>query len=100
MNYGQAIAALQTGRSIANSEWERQGMSLLMQEPTGMVTEPFIVQRRANGICQVYSPTQADILGTNWTDAGEGKMPAVQAITQTSAQHQQEHQQEHAGARS
>lgn len=87
MNYGQALAALQNGRSIANADWDRPGMALSMQERTGMVTEPFIVQTLANGICRIYTPTQADIFGANWAVVGEGKQAATQPLTQNQPEH-------------
>jgi hypothetical protein len=87
MNFGQALAALANGRSISNTEWERPGMFLAMQQPTGNITEPFIAQHLANGVCRVYNPTQGDILSTTWTLVGE-KQPASLGVT--------EH--EHAGA--
>jgi hypothetical protein len=89
MNHAQALAALLNGRSIANLDWERPGMFLTMEQPTGNITEPFIAQHLANGVCRIYTPTQGDILGTNWNVVGE-KQPAAQGITQA----------EHVGSRS
>ena len=97
MNFGQALAAMHNGRSISNLDWDRPGMSLTMQERTGMVTEAFIVQTQANGICRVYSPSQADILGNNWETVGEAKMPATQGVTQNAAQGIHEHAGSHSG---
>jgi len=73
MNFGQALnALLNNSRSITRTGWHRQGMSLALQQPTGVVTEPFIVQHLANGDCSIYTPSQADILATDWGIAGEG----------------------------
>ncbi len=88
MNFGQALAALIGGRSITRSGWQRQGMSLAMQQPTGLITNPFIVQQVSNGDCWSYTPTQADILATDWGTAGEIERGVTQA------------QHEHAGAHS
>ncbi len=83
MNFGQALAALLSRRSITRAGWQRQGTSLTVQEPIGMVTQSFIVQQAANGECTVYTPTQTDLLATDWQIAGEGE----RAATQTRQEH-------------
>ncbi len=88
MNFGQALSSLLSGRSITRAGWNRQGMSLALQAPTGKVTQPFIVEQLANGECTVYSPNQADILATDWNTIGQ----------ETGAVREQP-QHEHAGAR-
>ena len=74
MNFGQALAALLNGRSITRTGWQRQRTLQAVQQPTGMITEPFIVERLSNGECSVYIPVLADIFATDWSNAGEGNM--------------------------
>ena len=66
MNFGQALDSLLNGNSISRSGWQRQGMKLGLGAPTGVVTQPFIWQRLANGETSVYCPDQGDILATDW----------------------------------
>ena len=72
MNFGQALAALLNGNSVSSPDLEDRSVLQLVQSPTGMITEPFIVQRRSNGQCSVYCPTQGNILATNWSIASDG----------------------------
>lgn len=70
MNFGQALTSLLNGRSITRNGWNREGMSLSLQAPTGKVTQSFIVQQLANGDGSVYCPVQEDILATDWNTVG------------------------------
>jgi hypothetical protein len=50
-----------------------------MQEPTGLINQPFIVQQAPNGDCWPYAPSQADILASDWNTVGEAERSASQA---------------------
>jgi hypothetical protein len=88
MNFGQALAAILTGGAVTCAELNGPGAVLLLQQPTGLVTEPFIVERRNNGVCTAWSPTQGAILATNWSIAQAEKQPAAQGQTQHQPQHE------------
>jgi hypothetical protein len=80
MNFGQALALLLGGRSISRAGWNRNGMLLALETPTGNLNQPFIAQHYANGECSVYTPTQQDILATDWNATGvEGTRAAEHA---------------------
>jgi hypothetical protein len=66
MNTGQALGALQTGGNVTCPELGIPGAFLALQQPTGMVTEPFIILLRANGVVTPWTPTHEAMLSTNW----------------------------------
>jgi hypothetical protein len=88
MNYGQALQALLSGKSITCAEFERAGAILGIQPPTGNITESFIFQRRANGVSTPYMPTSAEQLSTNWSVVGEAQQQGRGAAAE---QRQHEH---------
>lgn len=95
MNFGQMLAALLNGNSVTRDGLERQSTLQAVQTPTGMLTEPFIVQRFSNGECSVYTPTQGDIFATNWSIASDGAIAGQGSHAATQAVQEREH----AGAR-
>ena len=78
MNFGQALAALLNGQFITRTGWNRQGMMLGLQPPTGKITQPFLYQRIANGECAAYTPNSADILATDWNAVEQGQRERVE----------------------
>lgn len=72
MDFGQAVSALLNGSTITRSGWQRQGMQLGLQAPTGAITQPFLFRRLANGETSVYCPDQADILANDWSVVTQG----------------------------
>lgn len=66
MKFGQALEALLNGRLISRAGWNRNGMVLGLQSPTGVITQPFLYQKAQNGDCTVYAPVQADMLADDW----------------------------------
>jgi hypothetical protein len=78
MNFGDALRALLNGSFITRTGWNRQGMALGLQPPTGKITEPFLFRRIANGECTAYNPDAADILATDWNVANAGQREGVE----------------------
>lgn len=66
MNFGQALAALITGGRVGSEALARPGAYLALQQPAGIITEPFIALNLSNGVCIPWTPTQEAILATNW----------------------------------
>ena len=80
LNFGQALEELKQGRRVSRESWVWAGMNIELQIPdaTSKMTLPYIFMNfpvlREDGTIDFnnvenripYSPTQADILSSDW----------------------------------
>ena len=69
MNFGEAIAALKAGKTVARSGWNGKGMHLYLErfEPRDGKFEPAIVMLTADQKLQPgWLASQADMLADDW----------------------------------
>ena len=68
MNFGQAIEALKSNRTVARSGWNGKGMWLCLQTPdeNSKMTLPYIYMKTADNQQVPWLASQTDMLANDW----------------------------------
>ena len=68
MTFGDAIAAIKTGKHVARRGWNGKNMWLAYQERTehSKMTLPYIYMRTAQGDLVPWLASQTDMLSDDW----------------------------------
>jgi hypothetical protein len=70
MNFGEALALLKRGRSVAREGWNGRGMSVTLQRPdsASKMTLPYLYMRTVQGALVPWLASQTDMLAEDWRE--------------------------------
>jgi hypothetical protein len=70
MDFGEALIQLKRGNRIARATWKDSGISLFLIKTWGYGKStnnlPFVAMGIKDGNVTIWSPSQTDILSTDW----------------------------------
>lgn len=70
LNFGEAIAALKSGKRVAREGWNGKGMWLALQVPdiNSKMSLPYIYMRTACNNNVPWLASQTDVLAEDWVE--------------------------------